>query len=320
MIRLEMFGRLGNQMFRYAFARALQLKTGLPIRVSFHFVRIEADPKKTASFDQGWENSLQYFNVAPMEEYKEDKRLLFDSPDLFQKIVGFFYLAYRKIFLKLHLDIEGMWRVTRPWARLLNREGLFMLSNGYYDYDNLNRKEYYLDGCFENSKYFSGIRDVLLKEFTPKEKPLSQNKDLYTVLASRNSVCVSIRTFREIAEDDNQSSLYHAYEKEYYIKAMDYMRGKLENPLFLICSDDIDWVRQNIDMSGYDVIYETGNDPIWEKVRIMYSCKNFIMSNSTFSWWTMWLSRNEDKIVVAPKRWFNDRFQGYLIENWMIKI
>lgn len=320
MIRLEMFGRLGNQMFRYAFARALQLKTGLPIKVSFHFVRIEADPKKTASFDQGWENSLQYFNVAPMEEYKKDKRLLFDSPDLSQKIVGFFYLAYRKIFLKLHLDIEGMWRVTRPWARLLNREGLFMLSNGYYDYDNLNRKEYYLDGCFENSKYFSGIRDVLLKEFTPIAPPMQHNEQLYKQLSERQSVCVSVRTYHEIADDKSMSNTYNTHDKSYYIRAMQYMKAHLDNPLFFICSDDIEWVKRNIDLNGYDVIFETGKDPIWEKVRMMYTCKHFVMSNSSFSWWTMWLSRNKKKIVVAPKRWYNDRFQGYLVEDWMIKM
>ena len=101
---------------------------------------------------------------------------------------------------------------------------------------------------------------------------------------------------------------------------MQYMKKHLSNPLFFICSDDIEWVKRNIDMKGYDVIFETGKDPIWEKVRMMYTCKHFIISNSSFSWWTMWLSRNKKKIVVAPKRWYNDRFQGYLVEDWMIKM
>lgn len=32
----------------------------------------------------------------------------------------------------------------------------------------------------------------------------------------------------------------------------------------------------------------------------MKSCKHFLLSNSTFSWWAMWLNELEKKIVIAP--------------------
>ena len=37
----------------------------------------------------------------------------------------------------------------------------------------------------------------------------------------------------------------------------------------------------------------------------MLSCSNFILANSSFSWWAAYLSNNVNKLVVAPAKWFN---------------
>ena len=98
------------------------------------------------------------------------------------------------------------------------------------------------------------------------------------------------------------------------------MKEKLENPTFIFFSDDINWVKENIKIGECVCYYERGVDPVWEKLRLMYSCKHFIISNSSFSWWAQYLSRNENKIVISPNRWYNDGRTADLLDESFIKI
>lgn len=98
---------------------------------------------------------------------------------------------------------------------------------------------------------------------------------------------------------------FHICDEEYFTKAFKEVKEKVEAIVLVLLSNDIEWVRENIktELPSY---YESGTDPVWEKLRLMYSCKHFVISNSTFFWWAQYLSRNEQKVVVSPDRWFVD--------------
>lgn len=88
---------------------------------------------------------------------------------------------------------------------------------------------------------------------------------------------------------------------EYYSKAIDkFPKGTR----FLVFSDEIEKAKDMFSRHyGHrkDFLYATGKDYI-EEFKLMKSCKNFIIGNSSYS--AMAATLNKDAIVVAPTNWF----------------
>jgi hypothetical protein len=68
----------------------------------------------------------------------------------------------------------------------------------------------------------------------------------------------------------------------------------------------MEWTKTNIKPGGitYYIDHNQG-EKSGEDLRIMSQCKHNIIANSTFSWWGAWLNQHAEKIVIAPKKWFN---------------
>lgn len=116
-----------------------------------------------------------------------------------------------------------------------------------------------------------------------------------------NSVCVHIRR-GDFLKNSNNLSVCH---EKYYLNAMEFIEDKVDNPIFYIFSDDILDVKNNFKFLGKRIIYVEGKRNDYEEFRLMYNCKHFIISNSTFSWWSSYLGGG-DGIVIAPKKWYED--------------
>ncbi|WP_075721216.1 alpha-1,2-fucosyltransferase [Roseburia sp. 499] len=305
MIYVDMCGRLGNQMFQYAMARRIQVETGDEIAISSY----------TVAKDNWGENDLRFFQIVPFVDLGNKHNVLLKDTSLWQKVVGYSYFFYYK---KMCKDYEDVRRYQIKKQPLLNKAGICWMNKGFYQYDyNYFKKGAIVKGNFENPKFFDDIRNLLKKEFTPIEPPRVENEELYKIINENNSVCISIRKGDHVKVAETRK-YFHVYEDSYFLTAMDIMAQKVENPIFIIFSDDIEWVRNNIEFK-YPVYFETGNDPVWEKLRLMYSCKHFVLSNSTFSWWAQYLSDNVEKVVISPKKWINDRYDSELNdEKWIL--
>lgn len=309
MIYTEMKGRLGNQLFKYAFSRKIQIARNRNEKMVFSFNNmIGRDP------NDGWEDALKYFKTKEYFHYEGKGHVVMHKSSFLQRIVA--AALYFSIRIIAQNDRYKRINIIYKWEPILNKVGLLIVGEHYYEPDIPGTKDVFIDGPFQSKKYFDDIRDLLLVEFTPKKPPLKSNDELYAVINNSNSICVSIRRGDYVTNPEFEK-IYNICSAEYFKKATDIIKSKIDNPTFIIFSDDIEWAKQNINL-GADTYYESGNDPVWEKLRLMYSCKHFIISNSSFSWWAQYLGRYKDKIVISPSRWYNNEFPSYLIDdNWI---
>lgn len=308
MIFVEMKGRLGNQMFIYAFARYISKLTN-DNELAFDFSFIKEKAKEFDGHYSGWEDSLKYFNVKPYITEESDKRALFANTSITQKIIFTPFLAIKKI---LKTD-NKKYKFEKFYEHVLNSAGIYMAENRYVKMYSSKSKTKIISGHFESASFFDEIREEVLEAFTPRCPPSKKNNEMYSFILNSESVCVSIRRGDFISVPEYRKK-HDVCTFEYYQKAINYLKETLNNPKFFIFSDEIDWVKENYKFDC-DAEYETGTDPVWEKLRLMYSCKHFVISNSTFSWWAQYLSKNDEKIVIAPSRWSNDDRKTDLLKD-----
>lgn len=298
-------GRLGNQMFQYAALRAYTLKYGEE-KICLNLTRV---------YKENFKNDLLDFNVASYEEVEQIN--LSKVQKLLIKVINKIEFLYAKKYKDNRLKYNNkIHKIEKRYSPILMKFGIYWLQQGYVEFKKSKRKTKYFNGLFESSKYFNEYRDVILDEFTPKKEKLAKNKKLYDAINKTNSICVTIRRGDFLSNQFKKD--HYVCTPEYFTKAIEKISELVDNPTFFIFSDDIDWVKGNMSFPG-KVYYEDGTDPVWEKLRLMYSCKHFIISNSTFSWWAQYLSRNDKKIVIAPSRWKNTYQNDDIYEdNWIL--
>lgn len=278
-------GGLGNQMFLYAFIFAqLSEKQFIPESIDvFMNHNPNEDPRKYA---------LSPFNLSlPLKECTETSD--------FKKIKQLVYL--RKVLSRS----RGFLNENKSLSRILMKLNYVYSQNiyEYIDYLEITPRTVLVEGAFQSPKYFEGFRESLISEFSIKEQPNEINREMLKAIHTCNSVCVHIR--RGDFLNSAYASSLAICDKSYYEEAVKRMRETLSNPVFFVFSnthDDIEWIRKNYTL-GENINYVDLGNSDYEELRLMCSCKHFIISNSTYSWWAQYLSTSKNKIVIAPSIW-----------------
>ena len=173
---------------------------------------------------------------------------------------------------------------------------------------------------YQGEKYFIAVGELIRREFTLKKELSFRAQEILQKIEKDNSISLHIRRGDYVT--NLKTSAYHGvYGLDYYRAAMKLIKEKISNPIFFIFSDDINWAKENF--AGEEFIFVSSPEiEDVEEMILMSKCKHNIIANSSFSWWGAWLNNNLEKVIIAPKKWFNDKkvAQSEIIPSIWIKI
>ncbi|HLA57933.1 MAG TPA: alpha-1,2-fucosyltransferase [Puia sp.] len=285
------FNGLGNQMSQYAFFLKKKQVSG-----SARFIF----EKKSKGIHNGYELD-KVFGI------KEQDTIV-------DKILYFFYLgiAYKKLRF-----------ISQPIIRLFGLLGFAVYNeNDNYAFrsellQSSSGIKFYVGG-WHSDKYFRDIKDRVLDTFQfDAAKIGTANLEVLEKIRACTSVSVHVRR-GDFLDAKNYHKLGSVCTLNYFLCAIRKMRTLVENPHFFFFTNDYSWVRDNFIGEDFTIININAAGDSWKDMFLMSNCAHNINSNGSFSWWSSYLNKNENKAVIVPKHFIaNTYFEDIYPENWI---
>ncbi len=181
--------------------------------------------------------------------------------------------------------------ITNITGRLANQMFLFAFAYNY-------SIEHDIDRYFQDPKFFEDNADEIKAVFQEgiSAKPIDM-------------VAIHVRRGDYV----NHHFYVDLMATNYYEKAMELF----PHADFLVFSDDIEWCRKQDIFKNCEFAHGTEI----EDMNDMASCIGHIIANSTFSWWSAFISPYSQKIVApSVDNWFSDAVERTVCPKEWIRI
>ena len=286
-------GRLGNQMFIYAYARALSLRTGGRCVLS--------------------ESSLKSHNISNRLDcfcLSNDVKFIPSYELSFLQRIGLRFHAHCVSNSKDRIRNHNFEKRYRSLFSFCN---LFMCEDGYIPAP--SNKNLLSIGYMQSEQFFADYKQTILNEFSFKK----ELKDSVKVFAAEISKATEPTCLHVRLGDYVKNPLHGVADAEYYKRALKTLAKHRPDASIFVFSDNIEIVRQELHLP--DNAYYIPEDIDEQQTMFLATlCKNFVISNSSFSWWMQYLCKYEDKLVIAPSRWYARPCPcDIYLDNWILE-
>ena len=186
----------------------------------------------------------------------------------------------------------------------------YQLQPQYYQEKQFHYDQTYVDNCpdqvclfgyFQTERYFEHIADSIREDFTFKDYIVETCQGFIDQV--NNPIALHVRRTDYVTKSKDHPPC----GLEYYQKALTQFKNTRNVIVFL---DDPEWCKQQELFESDRFLIAEGNDNRYDMCLISM-CDDFIIANSSFSWWGAWLANRGT--VIAPSRWFGD--DGYTSKN-----
>lgn len=298
MIAVNVNAGLANQMFHYAFGRGL-INKGYDV----FFDQINFRYRKEWIFE-----NIRLQDAFPNIEIKEMpkgkfKRICIHETNKVSK-------GLRLIMINFH-NLIG------------DEKYIFETDYGYIsDIEGKITKNCILKGFWQSEKYFAHCKDDIRKQFSFLPFDEKKNIAIMNKMKKENSVAIHLRKGADYLQSELMGKGLCGVE--YYIKAIEYIKQNVDNPVFYVFTDNPEWVKNNLPKFDYILVdwNEVAGKKNFRDMQLMSCAKHNIIANSTYSWWGAWLNPNPNKIVIGPTKFFNpiNKFfssSDIMCEDWV---
>jgi hypothetical protein len=166
-------------------------------------------------------------------------------------------------------------------------------------------------GWYQSEKFFKKYSEVIKDLFSPTKEFVNRVTSEFPFFNNSTVGAINVRRGDYLTQPNRHP-----------VVTLDYINEAYKHLPFcdkiVVLSDDINWCKENIDLPNL-IFVENYRD--CEALWFLSLCDHFIISNSTFSWWGAYLSRTDNKVVVAPETWFGpdvtDDPKDIWCDNWI---
>jgi len=281
LIVVKLMGGLGNQMFQYAAGRSLSLRLGTELKMDRSFL----DGPQTGNTPRSYELG----GYCVREDFADSREVA--------ELNGRKATRWQTALLRLRQEAG----LSRYRPNVLREKGSrfqpeFLTVSG----------DVYMEGYWQSEKYFSGVSDVIRREFSIRLPLEGRDAELADALEREDSVSVHVRRGDYVQQPETMQ-FHGVCGEEYYRRCMDIVSQRIRNPHFVVFTDEPGLAREGfrtrhrVTFIDWDAPRPGSTD-----LELMCRCRHHVLANSSFSWWGAWLGTSPGNIVLAPARWFNN--------------
>ncbi len=284
----------------------------------------------------GLGNQLNYYFYGKFLEKKFKRDVLFDFSLVDNDWQCMNYLGYFGLSYKTTNGVD-----TRGYINLDD-------CKSKDDVLNDRSKNLIVHSMYRHPFYFIEKTTEFLNDITFRTDVIrDKDYEILKRITESDSICIHLRR-GDYYKVKQTRDIFGVLGSKYYSKAIDIIKQKISKPMFFVFSDEPDEavslldldtsftvVRHNISrtynfLDNYTVfrklkyLMKVMNPGRLEKAYndffLMSNCKHHIIANSTFSWWSAYLSKNSSKTVIAPLIWSSKRTSADTVPSEWIKI